>query len=71
MLMKNEPESDFPKLSAPAQRALTGAGYTRLEQLAGVSATELMKLHGFGANALEKLRGALAAKGMSLADGKK
>ena len=33
----SQPESDFPKLSQPAHRALAGAGYTRLEQLTKVS----------------------------------
>jgi hypothetical protein len=35
-------ESDLPsELAAPAQRALVGAGYLRLEQLTKVSETEL------------------------------
>ena len=63
-----QPESDLPpKLSQPAWRALTGAGYWRLEQLTGVSAAELMKLHGMGPKALGQLREALAARGMALA----
>ncbi len=42
-------ESDLPiGLSAPAQRALVGAGYVRLEQLTRVSEAELKKLHGVG-----------------------
>ena len=71
--MKNKPneqqESDFPKLAAPAQRALAGAGYSRLEQLTEVSEADLKQLHGMGPNALEKLREALAAKGLSFANG--
>jgi hypothetical protein len=63
----NQPESDFPKLSAPALRALNGAGYTRLEQLTKVTEAELMKLHGFGPNALGKLRHALVERGLSFA----
>ena len=63
-----QPDSDFPvKLSKPAWRALTGAGYWRLEQLTAVSAAELMKLHGMGPKALGQLREALAARGMALA----
>jgi phosphoribosyl 1,2-cyclic phosphate phosphodiesterase len=63
----NQPhENDFPaKLGNPARRALAQAGYTRLEQLAGMSEAELKKLHGVGPNAIAKLRQALAAKGMS------
>ena len=39
-------ESDFPQgIGAPATRALVGAGYSRLNQLAGVPVTELKQLH--------------------------
>ena len=58
-------ESDFPKLSAPARRALAGAGYTRLEQLGAVSEAEIARLHGAGPNALDQLRRALAERGLS------
>ena len=61
-------ESDFPRLSKPAQRALAGAGYTRLEQCSKVSEAEIRKLHGIGPNALAELRKALATKGLSFAD---
>ncbi len=57
----------FPKLAAPAQRALAGAGYTSLEQLTKVSEAELSKLHGMGPNALKTLRQALADSGLSFA----
>ena len=58
-------ESDFPKLSTPARRALAGAGYTRLEQLSAVSEAEIARLHGVGPNALDQLRRALAERGLS------
>lgn len=65
----NELESDLPPgLSKPAQRALAGAGYMRLEQCATVSEATLLKLHGMGPKALEQLRHALAAKGWTFAD---
>lgn len=68
---QNEAESSFPAgIAQPALRALSGAGYTRLEQLTKVSEAELKKLHGMGPKALEQLRQALAAKGLSFADGK-
>jgi DNA-directed RNA polymerase alpha subunit len=68
----NQQESDLPvKLSQPARRALAGAGFTRLDQLTEVTEAEVMKLHGFGKNGLEMLRQALAAKGLSFAEGKK
>jgi predicted flap endonuclease-1-like 5' DNA nuclease len=60
-------ESDLPKLAAPAQRALAGAGYSRLDQLAKVSEDEIKQLHGIGPNALKELRRALKAKGLSFA----
>jgi len=64
-------ESDLPiGLSAPARRALVGAGYSRLEQLSRVSEAELKKLHGVGPKAINLLRSALDAKGLSFADGK-
>ncbi|WP_329125794.1 DNA-binding protein [Streptomyces sp. NBC_01465] len=58
----------FPKIGAPAERALANAGYTGLAQLAGVSEKELKKLHGMGPKALGILREALAAEGLSFAD---
>ncbi len=64
-MKKAERPSDFPKLAAPAQRALAGAGYQRLEQLTHVSEAEVAKLHGIGPNALAALRQALAAKGLA------
>lgn len=62
-----QPESDFPKTSAPAERALIEAGYSRLKQLTKVTETELGKLHGMGPRALRILREALEAKGLSFA----
>ena len=59
------PPGDFPKLSAPAHRALANAGYTRLAQLAKVTEKELLQLHGIGPSALPPLRAALAAKGLA------
>ena len=62
-------ESDLPiGLSAPAHRALVGAGYVRLEQLISLSEAEIKQLHGIGPNALNQLRRALEAKGLSFAD---
>ncbi|MFN8470392.1 MAG: hypothetical protein U0X20_32865 [Caldilineaceae bacterium] len=65
---KPQPESDLPpKLSQPAWRALTGAGYWRLEQLTAVSASDLLKLHGMGPKGIRQLREAMAARGLALA----
>lgn len=57
----------LPKLSAPARRALIGAGYTRLEQLTEVTESEVIRLHGMGANAMEVLGNALKERGLSFA----
>ena len=64
-------ESDLPKLARPAQRALAGAGITRLEQLSRMSETELAQYHGIGPNAIETLRLALQEKGLSFLSEKK
>jgi hypothetical protein len=61
-------DSDFPKLSAPARRALAGAGYERLEQLNGVAEADLSRLHGLGPSAIEALRTALTERGWSFRD---
>jgi hypothetical protein len=66
-----EKESNLPKLAAPARRALTGAGFTQLEQLAEVSEGTIKALHGIGPNAIQQLRHALAARGLSFADNKR
>jgi hypothetical protein len=60
-----EDDTDFPKLSAPGRRALSGAGYMRLDQLAQVSESDLKKLHGMGATAIAALRAALDERGLS------
>jgi DNA-directed RNA polymerase alpha subunit len=63
-------ENDLPsKLSKPALRALEGAGYIRLEQFTKLSEAEVLQLHGMGPKALEQIRHALAAKGLSFANG--
>lgn len=59
--------NEFSSLAAPAQRALAGAGFTRLEQLTKITETDLKKLHGIGPNALKQLRAAMEAKGWSFA----
>ena len=57
-------DTGFPKLSAPARRALAGAGYVRLEQLTEVTEAELCALHGMGPTAVEALRAALSDRGL-------
>ncbi len=70
--MTNDEEDDlptedgFPKLGAPARRALAAAGYVRLDQLADVSESDLRKLHGMGPTAIAALQTALGERGLSL-----
>ena len=63
--MRNQDDTDFPKLSAPARRALSGAGYAALDELAQVSESDLKKLHGMGPTAIAALRAALDERGLS------
>ncbi len=56
------------RLARPAQRALTGAGYRTLADLAAVPEARIAELHGIGPNALRRLRSALAEHGMRFAD---
>jgi uncharacterized protein YdhG (YjbR/CyaY superfamily) len=65
MKQDNQNKNDFPKIGAPATRALEAAGYSRLEQLTKVSEVELAQLHGMGPKALGILRETLKEKGLS------
>ncbi len=62
------PEAELPKIGAPATRALASAGYTSLEQVAGVSRRRLSQLHGMGPKALRILEDALAERGLALGE---
>jgi hypothetical protein len=57
---------DLPKIGAPATRALNGAGYSSLRQLADVRKADLAKLHGMGPKALGILQEALEEHGLTL-----
>jgi uncharacterized protein YdhG (YjbR/CyaY superfamily) len=61
----NDDDAGFPRLAAPARRALSAAGYTRLGQLTQISAPDLKKLHGMGATAIAALAEALQERGLS------
>ncbi len=65
--MKNTPQTPVMEigLAAPAVRALTGAGYHTLSDLAGASRAELASLHGIGPNALQQIQRALEAAGLT------
>lgn len=60
-----------PKLGAPAERALAGAGIKNLKQLTKFTEAEIKQLHGVGPNALGKLRQALEERKLSFAKEKK
>lgn len=62
--------ADFPKLAAPARRALASADITQLEQLTKLTEAELLQLHGMGRNAVATLREALFVRGLSFRKGK-
>lgn len=66
----HELSSDLPRLAAPAQRALAGAGIFNLKQLSRFSEAEIKELHGMGPSALKVLRQSLADNGLSFADKK-
>jgi len=51
-------------LAAPAVRALNGAGYQTLKEVANASEAELASLHGFGPNGQKRLLQALADAGL-------
>jgi len=60
-------ENDLPgDLGAPARRALTGAGYTTLAQVATATERELLRLHGMGPKGIRSLRAALAERDLTL-----
>jgi len=63
-----EHESDLPPIGAPARDALRLEGYTRLEQLNGISEASLARIHGVGPKALRILREALAENGWAFSD---
>ena len=55
----------WPKgVSQPAIRALTAAGFSRLEDLSGASESALLKLHGMGPKAIRVIKDALARRGL-------
>ena len=57
----------FPAgLAQPALRALARAGYSTLDQVAGVSESELASHHGMGPKAVGLIKAALRARGLIL-----
>ncbi|MFP5489527.1 MAG: DNA-binding protein [Acidimicrobiia bacterium] len=56
-------DDPLPQIGAPATRALTAIGVTRLDQVAERTEAELLALHGVGPRAIRILREALADRG--------
>lgn len=67
-VVESEDAQGLPRaIGAPATRALTAAGLTRLEQLDGMPRRELLALHGVGPKAVRILDEVLAERGTGLA----
>jgi hypothetical protein len=49
-------QSNLPKISAPATRALNNIGITTLSEVAKKTEKELLELHGFGPKAIGILK---------------
>lgn len=64
--LKKKPKSELPKMSAPATRALRGAGIQTLKDLSRWTEKDLLKLHGVGPSTIPIVRKALKARGLSL-----
>jgi hypothetical protein len=58
--------SPFPKIGAPATRALENADVRSMGELENWSERDLLALHGMGPKAVRILREHLAAEGLSL-----
>jgi DNA-directed RNA polymerase alpha subunit len=58
----------LPKISAPAQRALSAQGITCLDELVKYSEKEVSSLHGMGNKAMTILREALDDAGLKYAN---
>lgn len=69
--MTTNTSSDLPKLSAPAHRALAGAGITCLRDLSKFTEREIASLHGFGPKGMRELKAAMAAAGVAFKEIKK
>lgn len=62
--MEALPESDLPRTSGPAARALASVGITSLAELSSRPWSEISQLHGIGPKALRILRAALDERGL-------
>ncbi|MBL4678331.1 MAG: hypothetical protein JKY70_19335 [Mucilaginibacter sp.] len=58
----------IPKISAPASRALEGAGLHTLNDLAGITQKQFMQLHGMGKYGLRIVLEAMNKVGLQFKD---
>jgi hypothetical protein len=64
-------QSDLPKMSQPAHRALAAAGIKRLADVTKFTEQEISQLHGVGPMSIKELRSALRARCLKFAPAKK
>jgi hypothetical protein len=64
MLTPPDPNNPLAHLSAPAQRALTEAGWTTLAEISRHRASELLHLHGVGPKTIRMLEPLLHTQGL-------
>ena len=62
-----EHKNEFPKIGAPALRALDSIGITRISELTKYTEKELLALHGLGPKALRLLQERLSEKKLAFA----
>ncbi|MEV0646238.1 DNA-binding protein [Phytomonospora sp. NPDC050363] len=69
MASGDQVETEFPHgIGKVARRELAAHGYTRYEQLTGVSAAALLRLHGIGPKSIRILGEELADRGLAFAE---
>jgi predicted flap endonuclease-1-like 5' DNA nuclease len=62
--------TEFPRgIGRVAKRELAANGYTRYDQLTGVSRRELLAIHGVGPKAVRIIGDELVRRGQAFADG--
>ncbi|RKT56370.1 hypothetical protein [Saccharothrix australiensis] len=70
MAPQDATDTEYPAgIGRTARRVLELHGYTRYDQLTGVTQAELLKIHGVGPKAIRILAEELAARGLSFAGG--
>jgi hypothetical protein len=64
-IVKPDSKSGFPKIGAPAERALKNAGCKNLKQLTKFTEVDLLNLHGMGPKAVGILKKEMKLKNLS------